>query len=319
MQLAQNVKDPRIKKTFETLENKFNLIHNNRYTYKNAIFKGVEYKITVTCPVHGNWDILPTNHLAGNGCLKCFKEALPKTKDQFILDAIQMHGDKFDYSEVNYKTTHDKIKILCRICGYSFYQNTKSHISGTGCPSCSKNQRYTTKEYIEKAKKVHNNYYSYEKTEYITANKHIKITCPIHGDFKQKAGSHLHGAGCFACKPGGFDKTKPGRLYYLQVNINGIIHYKIGITNGTVKSRFKSAQDKNKITILKQTIYENGQDALNWEKFFKKRYKKYQYKGPKFFINSGETEVFTTDVLALFYKEKDNNEIDPKILPNGGN
>lgn len=316
MELDQNVKDQRVKRTFETLENRFNTIHNNKYTYTNAVFKGVDYKITATCPMHGDWEILPTNHLAGNGCLKCHKESLPKTKEQFIADAKKMHGNKFDYSEINYKTTHNKIKLTCNTCGYSFNQNAKSHITGIGCPSCSQNQRYTTKEYIEKAKKVHNNYYSYEKAEYTTAHKSIKIMCPIHGEFTQQASTHLHGAGCFDCKPGGFDKTKPGRLYYIQVDINGIPHYKIGITNGTVKSRFKSLLDRNRITIIKQKLYENGQDAINWEKFFKNRYKKYQYKGPKFFMNSGETEVFTVDILALFHKEKDNNEIDPKILPN---
>lgn len=73
--------------------------------------------------------------------------------------------------------------------------------------------------------------------------------------------------------------------------------------------------DRNKIIVLKQKLYENGQDALDWESFFKNRYKEYQYKGPKFFISSGETEVFTVNILELFYKERNNNEIDTKALP----
>lgn len=315
MKLHPSVTHWKIKQSFETIEDRFNKIHNNKYSYEKSLFKGVDHKLIVTCPKHGDWEILPTNHLTGNGCLQCYKESLPKTNKEFISEAKEVHGQKFNYSEVNYTNTHSKIKLTCNECGYSFEQNAKSHISGTGCPSCSSNQRYTTKEYIEKAKRVHNNYYTYENTKYTTAHSKIIITCPIHGDFEQNAASHMQGTGCFNCKPGGFDKTKPGRLYYLQVDINGVPHYKIGITNNTVRSRFRSTLDRNRITVLKQKLYENGQDALDWESFFKNRYKEYQYKGPKFFISSGETEVFTVNILELFYKERNNNEIDTKTLP----
>ena len=159
----------------------------------------------------------------------------------------------------------------------------KSHISGTGCPSCSSNQRYTTEEFIEKANEVHNNFYNYSKTIYKSSHIKVIITCPDHGDFEQGAGYHLHGQGCPICSPGGFNKTKPGRLYYLKVTIDNMVHYKIGITNGTVKSRFRSVADRSKIEVIKQKLYKNGEDALKWESFFKNRYKEYQYKGPKFF------------------------------------
>lgn len=34
--------------------------------------------------------------------------------------------------------------------------------------------------FIEKAKEVHNGYYSYDKVNYINARKNVVITCPIH-------------------------------------------------------------------------------------------------------------------------------------------
>lgn len=315
MILDPTITDKRIKRSFETIEHRFNVVHNCKYTYKNAIFKGVDHKLTVTCPMHGDWDIAPKNHLVGNGCLKCHVDSLPKSTEKFIEDARKTHGDKFDYSEVVYKTTHDKVKLTCNTCGYCFQQNAKSHITGTGCPSCAQNQRYSTEEYVAKADKVHNGKYSYTNTIYINSETKIIIACPIHGDFEQTAGAHLAGQGCGTCNPGGFNKNLPGRLYYLKVDIANVPHYKIGITNGTVRTRFKRSADRNRITIIKQKVYENGADALAWETFFKSQYAKYQYRGTKVFLDYGDTELFTVDILELFNKEKANAEINPEILP----
>lgn len=315
MVLHKDVSNTKIKNTFKTIEERFHKVHNHKYSYEHSVFKGVDHKIIVTCPTHGNWEILPTNHLAGCGCLLCYQESLPKGTDKFIEDAKRTHGNKFDYSKVEYINTHSKVELTCNTCGYSFKQNAKSHILGSGCPSCSNNQRYTTEEFIEKSNKIHSNFYNYSKTIYKSSHTKVIITCPEHGDFEQGAGYHLHGQGCPICRPGGFDKTKPGRLYYLKVTIDNMVHYKIGITNGTVRSRFRSISDRSKIEVVKQKLYKNGEDALKWENFFKKRYKEYQYKGPKFFTNSGDTEVFTEDILKLFYKELNNNEIDSKTLP----
>lgn len=53
--------------------------------------------------------------------------------------------------------------------------------------------------FLEKSKNIHNNKYEYDIGEYKTYNNIIKIKCPIHGWFKQKARDHLNGAGCPKC------------------------------------------------------------------------------------------------------------------------
>ena len=82
---------------------------------------------------------MPSNHLKGMGCYKCGKICMAKTQakttNNFINDAIKIHGDKYDYSKVNYVNAKTKIIILCKIHG-EFEQKPNSHLQGVGCPLC---------------------------------------------------------------------------------------------------------------------------------------------------------------------------------------
>lgn len=56
-----------------------------------------------------------------------------------------------------------------------------------------------TKHFIQRVVAVHGTQYSYSKTHYRSAREKVVITCPVHGDFEQRAHSHLEGYGCKAC------------------------------------------------------------------------------------------------------------------------
>lgn len=58
------------------------------------------------------------------------------TTEEFIERAKDIHGDKYDYSLVEYKTNRDKVKIICKNCGKVFEQTPKKHLKGRGCPHC---------------------------------------------------------------------------------------------------------------------------------------------------------------------------------------
>lgn len=58
--------------------------------------------------------------------------------------------------------------------------------------------KLTHKIFLEKANKVHNNFYSYPE-EYVRSNQKLKICCPIHGIFEQTPKDHLRGCGCQKC------------------------------------------------------------------------------------------------------------------------
>lgn len=58
----------------------------------------------------------------------------------------------------------------------------------------------TTEQFIIDAKEVHNNFYSYNNTDYKGAKIKVIITCPKHGDFIQNPSNHLWGKGCRECQ-----------------------------------------------------------------------------------------------------------------------
>ena len=126
-----------------------------------------------------------------------------KTTPQFVEEAQRMHGEKFDYSEVEYVNTHTPVRIKCRQCGVVFMQSPASHLSGAGCPRCSKKQTHRRVDhaaFIARAKAVHGDKYDYSKTGYQDMRSKVLIVCPVHGEFWQRAQSHLLGNGCPECK-----------------------------------------------------------------------------------------------------------------------
>ena len=138
--------------------------------------------------------ILPKTPRESNGRWK------QSNTEEFIRKAKKIHGDKYDYSKVEYKNNSTKVCIICPEHG-KFWQRPNDHISKkAGCPQCKGTHLYTKEEFIEKANKIHNNYYDYSLVKYINNKTHIKIICPIHGEFEQRPDKHLRGQGCPKCK-----------------------------------------------------------------------------------------------------------------------
>lgn len=125
------------------------------------------------------------------------------TEKSFIEKANIKHNNKYNYELINYVKAIKKITIICSIHG-SFEQTPNSHLNGSGCPKCGRkivedSRKLSNEEFIERAKKVHNNYYTYENTNYIGYYEKVNITCPVHGNFTQKANKHLNGNICKKC------------------------------------------------------------------------------------------------------------------------
>lgn len=121
------------------------------------------------------------------------------TTEEFIERAKQIHGDKYDYSKVNYINSHTKICIICPKHG-EFLQLPHSHLFGSGCPVCARIKRTSENTFIQRAKEVHGDKYDYSKTEYINKRTKVCIICPIHGEFWQRPHNHIHGKqGCPEC------------------------------------------------------------------------------------------------------------------------
>lgn len=118
----------------------------------------------------------------------------------FIDKANKKHGCFFDYSKTKYKNPQTKIKIICPIHG-EFEQYPYTHLKGKGCPKCHLDSlKKTTRQFKVDAKKIHGDKYDYSKTEYEGAFAKVKIICPKHGEFEQRANDHVNqGKGCPLC------------------------------------------------------------------------------------------------------------------------
>lgn len=119
-------------------------------------------------------------------------------KFEFIRKAIDVHGYKYDYSNVDYKNSRDKIDIICKEHGV-FNQMPYNHLQGKGCPKCSKNVLLNIDEFINRSNIKHNSRYKYPDRNYINNVTPIGIECPNHGLFHQTPGNHLTGVGCPKC------------------------------------------------------------------------------------------------------------------------
>lgn len=182
-------------------------VHEDKYDYSKVEYVNPKTKVCIICSEHGEFWQKPYNHLNGQGCSKCrygmLSNKYKKTTEQFIEEAKKVHGDKYDYSKVNYNLCQDKVIIICPKHG-EFKQRPLSHIQGQGCPHCyneSKIGKYVlgNDNFIKKARKIHGNKYDYSKVKYTLTRNKVIIICPKHGEFEQTPEGHLQGKGCPMC------------------------------------------------------------------------------------------------------------------------
>lgn len=243
-------------------------IHGDKYDYSNVVYVWGGTKVKIICPLHGEFLQLANNHLQGMGCEKCAREKRTKANtlstEQFISRARTIHGDKYEYSKVNYTHGLTKVTIICPIHG-DFTQKPAVHLYASrkkGCPHCGKSSmqqknKKSREEFIEKASKIHNNFFSYENVIYEDCRIPVEIICPKHGSFFTTPRHHIEGvSGCPKCiesigektirqflneqqiefiRQKTFDKCKYKRLlpfdfylpkYHMVIEYQGEQHYK---------------------------------------------------------------------------------------------
>lgn len=204
-------------------------IHGDKYDYSCTEYINWDTKFKLICKIHGEFKKNPRDHIyQASGCKKCFwlKLSLQKrhNADKFIQAATKIHGDKYDYTQVEYTTARKPVEIVCRVHG-SFKQTPDNHLRGAkGCMKCgwdkiAAERRKTVSQIIEDMRKVHGGKYDYSKvTEYKNGKVKIPITCFKHGVFWQAPSHHLHGEGCPKCKFPGFSHIANSWLAWREVS-----------------------------------------------------------------------------------------------------
>lgn len=277
------------RKTKEQFIEESKKLFGDYYDYSLVDYVNNNTKVKIICPVHGVFEQVPRNHTSGIGCWKCGREITADktrhTTTEFIEMATKVHGDRYDYSEVQYVRMQGKVKIICKEHGV-FYQSPNVHLQGGRCPKCAVLSRVektssNTEKFIEQAKANNGDKYDYSKVNYTNNVTPVEIICRLHGSFFQIPIQHIRGKGCPICSASSGEKeiydylTKKNidfeyqktyddlsdvqKLRYdfyvpsknLLIEFNGIYHYKV--VNGDVaKYEYQLKHDKMKSDYAKK-------------------------------------------------------------------
>lgn len=155
-------------------------IHGDKYDYSKTIYKKSSIPVIIICPIHGEFLQTPNAHLSGKGCKKCCGKN--KTTEEFVNESIKKHGNKYDYSKVEYKDSKTKVIIQCHKHG-EFLMSPNKHLSGEGCPQCndsmleSLTKRYLQKRNIKYIQEYSSDLLGKQRLDFYIPHKQIAIEC----------------------------------------------------------------------------------------------------------------------------------------------
>lgn len=210
---AMKTRADKRRKTVEEFIEEANEVHGiGRYDYSKVNYVDNKTEVIIICHNHETpyeFPQTPSHHLSGNGCKLCgIKNRADKrrlTLEEFIERSRKIHGNKYDYSKVNYINNSTDVIITCPIHG-DFPQAPSNHLSGKGCLDCAyeklaNDRKLTLEEFIERANKLHGvGTYDYSQVKYVNRQTEVIIICPKHGPFPQRPNDHLSDCGCPKCR-----------------------------------------------------------------------------------------------------------------------
>lgn len=198
MRLGEGIKHITKVKKFNELPSILQRVHGNKYDYSKVVYTGIKDKIIIICPVHGEYTTTMDMHIQGKNCPMCVG-GVRQTLEEFITKAKVTHGDRYDYSKVNYINNSTKVKIICPEHG-EFLQSPALHQNGSGCPKCSGKIITNTTEFIAFGKNKFKDLHTYDKAVFTKSLDKIIVTCGTHGDFITSPNAYQNSVyGCPNC------------------------------------------------------------------------------------------------------------------------
>lgn len=211
----------------EFMEKVMNSHSDTNYDYSLTVYTRAHDRVIVKCPKHGEFRPYAYELMNGRICPVCLKEMHKKVKhrgfstEDFINKAREIHGDKYDYSKVEYVNNITPVCIICPEHG-EFWQTPNKHLSKRGCASCGAKRRTekqirTNKKFISQLKEIFGDKYDYSKVTYVKAKVPVTIICPKHGEFIARPDHLLDGHGCPKCRGSILELTVIQKLRELKI------------------------------------------------------------------------------------------------------
>lgn len=194
-------------------EFKYNLfkIYGDKYDFSKTEYINARTKVTLICPIHGEFKTIPSYLLKKHGCPNCNKTY---TKD-FIEKAILVHGEKYDYSKVNYKNCRTKIVIICPEHG-EFYQTPNGHLNGYGCSKCAIKKNKSELKLLNTLNYHFNNViYQYKNKELFGSFMSLDFYLPKYNiGIEYQGRQHFLNIDCFGGEKGYEDIQERDKIKY---------------------------------------------------------------------------------------------------------
>lgn len=135
------------RKTVEEVLTQAHEVHADRYIYPPFEYRTNKQMIEIRCREHGPFTQQIKAHLNGVGCPWCASN--PKTDTaSFIVKAQKKHGDRYDYSKVEYTHCDVPITITCKKHG-DYSQTPHAHLAGYGCSRCVANSSKKENDWLD--------------------------------------------------------------------------------------------------------------------------------------------------------------------------
>lgn len=281
------------------------LKHGNKYDYSLVNYINSTTKVAIICPTHGVFKQLPARHLYNDNCPKCGNiktgESLKLSPNAFIEQMKIIHPDIVIMED--YKLSSLEILIKDKY-GIEYLAKPYSLLSGRAPTiqiAVNKNLAFKIK-----SNAIHKNKYNYDKVNYLLSRSPVTITCLIHGDFNQTPSSHISGYGCPLCSKLDYarsswinfcnNKDVNPKVYIIHC-FNKIEKFvKIGITSKQIKHRFSGKKMPYSYKIIKE-IKGSPDFIFDKEIELHKLYKEYRYYPLIKF--DGFSECFNISILNM--------------------
>ena len=209
-----------------------------------------------------------------------------KTHSEYESELFEREIDFFPLEEYSGKDT----PILHECLKGHIWKARPGHIlKGHGCPDCAGNRRKTDAEYKQQLQgRPLLCVDTYQSDNKVALHKCLKC----NHKWKATPSCVLRGTGCPMCNTGSFDKEKPGRVYHVSLEAGDLGRlYKIGITNNTVRERFKQDWNRLQMNLIWELEFEKGENAFHLEQLLK--LENTFIKGVKILRGGGNSELLS--------------------------
>jgi len=292
------------------------LLHENKYGYKKTVYTHHKNKVIIYCrKCKRYFEQVANYHLCGCGCPFCSGRIV--TSSNCLKKTNPKLAKEWDYNKNKSLTPRDvtsgsseEAYWLCHVCGYSWMATINHRSSGCGCLKCANKsmgdrRRSSKKEFVEKAIKIHDKKYQYNKVNYKNGKINVAIYCKkCKNYFYQSPNSHLSGHGCPRC-----------HLSKIEINVENILKkYNIKFEK---QKRFNTCKNKKRLPFDFYLPEYNMLFECQGNQHYK--YVKYMHKFKKNFIEQQKKDkikkewAINNTLMFMEFNEKNKYLIDDTI------